>query len=143
MSMAAACHQTRWNASEPGNVAIISRANTPMRAQATASGGYTVLYLVAEYCSAMTLVRAGKRHGIETDTDRLSQRECDFMPDWVFACSYMRLGRDLFPPHHSHHHHHHHWLQYPVLSSLICENSRIEPLREGLTKDGSDDLCCD
>ena len=47
----------------------------------------------------------------------------------------MRLGMDFpFPsvppptmPHGS---------QYPVLSSLICEKSQIEPLREGFTKDG-------
>jgi hypothetical protein len=61
------------------------------------------------------------------------------MPDWVLLFVHAtRLGsrEGLFPsPSLSHRHH---WLQYPILSSLICENSQIEPLREGLTEDGDD-----
>lgn len=75
MSMGAR-HQKWWNASEPGNVSVegLLWDLRAMRAQAAASDGYCTVLGFSVLYSAVTLVRAGKHHGIEIDKDRLSQR---------------------------------------------------------------------
>jgi len=100
------------------------------------------------YQSAVALVRAGKRHGIDTDTQTQTFSKGGMTYCLIVFCLFVHATRErLFPPHHYHHHHHHHHhrLHYPALTApqqLICEKSQIEPLRNVLTKDGDDDVCC-
>jgi hypothetical protein len=110
-----------------------------MRAQTTASDGYCTVLGSRVLYSAVTLARARKRHGIETYGQTFS-KGAHILSLIGFAFSYMRLGRDF---------------SLPITATttittttgsntldLICANSQIEPLREGLTKDGDDDVCC-
>jgi hypothetical protein len=137
---------------ETGNVAVegfswdqgnISTSNSPMRAQAnaSASGGYGT---VLGSCSAVTLVRATVGNATESKQTFSKWGMILCLTGFCLFVHATRLEREFFPPQSPGPSlsHCHHWLQYPVLSSLICENSQIEPLREGLTKDGDDDVCC-